>query len=74
MMVNTEKAMGSNQKSNWRQPTSELAWVETLVECPMAAGLDGIPEGQSMAEDLGGIKDVMALGYSAGEDDGTAYG
>ena len=40
----------------------------------MAAGLGGILEGQNMAENLDGIKDGVALGYSARNDDGTAHG
>ena len=30
-MLNIEEAMGSDQKPNWREPTSELAWEETMT-------------------------------------------
>ena len=53
---------------------SELAWAEPSMGWPVAAGLDGILEGQKMAENSDGIKDGVALGYSAGDDDGTAHG
>ena len=73
-MVGIEEALGSDPKPNRRETMGELAWMESMMGWLMAVGLGRSLKVKQQMTALGGIKDVLALGYSVGVGDGTAHG